>query len=186
MTLFANSPGMLSLVLIFPTALLLIVPRRESGTPLPSNLRTPSPNRAQYAPTSPHDQQSPTVQLPALTTYRAHMMLMTVLSILAVDFPVFPRSLAKCETYGVSLVSTAQQFYSTIRLIAWDFIDGSGCGFVRVFTRNSFRGTDYKVPGSFIFSTKAKDRQGTTEIPTNMDSRLLAFNRSKTVRLSCE
>ncbi|KAF9781098.1 GWT1-domain-containing protein [Thelephora terrestris] len=104
MTLFANSPGMLSLVLIFPTALLLIVPRRESGTPLPSNLRTPSPNRAQYAPTSPHDQQSPIVQLPALTTYRAHMMLMTVLSILAVDFPVFPRSLAKCETYGVSLM----------------------------------------------------------------------------------
>jgi hypothetical protein len=32
------------------------------------------------------------------------MMLMTVLAILAVDFPVFPRALAKCETYGVSLV----------------------------------------------------------------------------------
>jgi phosphatidylinositol glycan class W len=31
-------------------------------------------------------------------------MLMTVLAILAVDFPVFPRILAKCETYGVSLV----------------------------------------------------------------------------------
>jgi hypothetical protein len=31
-------------------------------------------------------------------------MLMTVLAILAVDFPVFPRTLAKCETYGVSLV----------------------------------------------------------------------------------
>lgn len=42
--------------------------------------------------------------LPALSTYRAHMMLMTVLAILAVDFPVFPRALAKCETFGVSLV----------------------------------------------------------------------------------
>ena len=32
------------------------------------------------------------------------MMLVTVLAILAVDFPVFPRMLAKCETYGVSFV----------------------------------------------------------------------------------
>ncbi|KIJ92074.1 hypothetical protein K443DRAFT_685479 [Laccaria amethystina LaAM-08-1] len=31
-------------------------------------------------------------------------MLMTILTILAVDFPVFSRSLTKCETYGVSLV----------------------------------------------------------------------------------
>ena len=42
--------------------------------------------------------------LPAVTTWRAHMMLMTSLCILAVDFPVFPRELAKCETFGVSLV----------------------------------------------------------------------------------
>lgn len=42
--------------------------------------------------------------LPALSTYRAHMMLMTIICILAVDFPVFPRELAKCETFGVSLV----------------------------------------------------------------------------------
>ncbi len=32
------------------------------------------------------------------------MLLMTILAILAVDFPVFPRSLAKCESFGVSLV----------------------------------------------------------------------------------
>jgi hypothetical protein len=40
----------------------------------------------------------------ALTTCRAHMMLMAVLAILAVDFPVFPRYLVKCETFGASLV----------------------------------------------------------------------------------
>jgi phosphatidylinositol glycan class W len=40
----------------------------------------------------------------AVTIWRAHMMLMTVLCILAVDFQVFPRALAKCESFGVSIV----------------------------------------------------------------------------------
>lgn len=39
-----------------------------------------------------------------VTVYRAHMMLMTVLCILAVDFPVFPRALAKAENFGLSLM----------------------------------------------------------------------------------
>ena len=157
MTLFANSPGMLSLVLLFPTALLLIVPRRESGTPLPSNLKSPSPNRTQYASNPAHGQHSPIIQLPALTTYRAHMILMTVLSILAVDFPVFPRSLAKCETYGVSLVGAVQWFLSETSLTVWGLADGLGCGFVCVLPRGGFRNPNYQVPGSFAFSTEAKN-----------------------------
>lgn len=99
-TLFANSPGLLSLILLFPTALLMLVPRRELGIPLPSNVTSSirgSSSEVQAV-------KSFISQLPALTTYRSHMLLMTTLSILAVDFPVFPRSLAKCETYGVSLV----------------------------------------------------------------------------------
>lgn len=42
--------------------------------------------------------------VPYLTIYRSHMILMTIIAILAVDFPVFPRYLAKCESFGVSLV----------------------------------------------------------------------------------
>ncbi|KAG6842408.1 hypothetical protein C0991_007538 [Blastosporella zonata] len=57
------------------------------------------PLSTQSIPTAP---QIP--PLPAVTIYRAHMMLMTILGILAVDFPVFPRALAKCETFGVSLM----------------------------------------------------------------------------------
>ncbi|RDB28918.1 GPI-anchored wall transfer protein 1 [Hypsizygus marmoreus] len=96
MTLFANHAAFLSLLLLAPTALLLLLPRQQSGTPLPS----PSSPRLPSAP----EPQSRLAPLASLTVYRAHMMLMTILAILAVDFPVFPRSLAKCETFGVSLM----------------------------------------------------------------------------------
>jgi phosphatidylinositol glycan class W len=43
---------------------------------------------------------------PFLSVYRAQMMLMTIVAILAVDFPVFPREFGKCEGWGTSLVST--------------------------------------------------------------------------------
>lgn len=44
-------------------------------------------------------------RLPFLTVYRAHMMVMTIHCILAVDFPMFPRHQGKCEVFGTSLVS---------------------------------------------------------------------------------
>ncbi|KAG6911371.1 hypothetical protein DXG01_001042 [Tephrocybe rancida] len=99
MTLFANSPAWLSLLLLVPTGLLLLLPQQPLGTPLPS----PGSPRPRQSSTQPSlTPQIPT--LPAVTVYRAHMMLMTILGILAVDFPVFPRTLAKCETFGVSLM----------------------------------------------------------------------------------
>jgi phosphatidylinositol glycan class W len=114
MTLFAHRPGTLSAILLLPTAFIcLLFPPHQSGTPLPSggSPRSPVP---QCASSSHHDkpskqgagspEQAETTRLSALSTYRAHMMLVTVLAILAVDFTVFPRRLAKCETYGVSFV----------------------------------------------------------------------------------
>ncbi|KAJ7102724.1 GWT1-domain-containing protein [Mycena epipterygia] len=106
MTLFANNPVSLSFLLLVPTAFILLRnPRLDSFMPLPGSSLGPAPSPL----SSPSSRAPPTkpgglVPLPALTTYRAHMMLMTILGILAVDFPVFPRSLAKCESYGVSLM----------------------------------------------------------------------------------
>lgn len=106
MTLFAEAPGALSLLLLVPMFVLLLLPPLERGTPLPAESRdeVASPNGRSRAETPPTYLSQSLRPLPALTTYRAHMMLMTILSILAVDFPVFPRVLAKCETYGVSLM----------------------------------------------------------------------------------
>ncbi|KAG2130144.1 GWT1-domain-containing protein [Suillus bovinus] len=108
MTLFAEAPGALSFLLLVPMLVLLLLPPLERGTPLPAESRDElaSQNGRSRADTPPtHSSQSEFIRpLPALTTYRAHMMLMTILCILAVDFPVFPRILAKCETYGVSLM----------------------------------------------------------------------------------
>ncbi|KAA1475282.1 GWT1-domain-containing protein [Dentipellis sp. KUC8613] len=105
-TLFADHPTVLILLLVAPTALLLLlIPPRESGTPLPSNSPQASPSvPSRVLRTKGGTDTLSIAPLPALSTYRAHMMLMTVLGILAVDFPVFPRALAKCETYGVSIM----------------------------------------------------------------------------------
>ncbi|KAJ7057956.1 GWT1-domain-containing protein [Mycena amicta] len=92
MTLFANKPVLLAFLLLVPAALIYARSSSSGGTMLPGSVAGARKSGSSITP------------LPALSTYRAHMMLMTVLGILAVDFPVFPRALAKCESYGVSLM----------------------------------------------------------------------------------
>ncbi|KAJ3542969.1 hypothetical protein NM688_g5917 [Phlebia brevispora] len=108
-TLFAETPVILICMILVPTAVLLLVPPSEPGTPLPSNhshSRASSPPRSASVASdgSVRDALPSVPPLPALTTYRAHMLLLTFICILAVDFRVFPRSLAKCETFGVSMM----------------------------------------------------------------------------------
>ena len=103
MTLFAMSPMLLSILHLFPASLLCIIPRRESESPLPL-LNPLIPPRHSSAPMPAPVSSSQIAPLPVLTVYRAHMLVMTTLSILAVDFRVFPCELVKREAFAVSLV----------------------------------------------------------------------------------
>lgn len=174
MTLFADRPGTLSVGLLLPTAFIyFFFPPRESGTPLPS-AGTASPRASSsphLTPGSYHDEtsrqhsasseQPEMTRLSALSTYRAHMMLLTVLAILAVDFSVFPRTLAKCETYGVSfvrflLVLATFLWYSKLRAS----VDGHGRRRVCIFPRNCLCDPShpvYHIPGGFKTAALAPD-----------------------------
>ena len=102
MTLFANHLTILFVLLLVPNGLLFYSPMPKSGTPLPMRKPPVSSNSTSSSQAS----QVRIPPLPALTTYRAHMMYTTVLSILRVvgDFPVFPRNFVNYETFWVSLV----------------------------------------------------------------------------------
>jgi len=112
MTFFAKNPLTLDAILLLPLALIVFLVPERSYQSLPSSRPNSQPPSPVLRPTGDSKTEeelkklSPKIMpLPALTTYRAHMLVMTFLAILAVDFPLFPRYLAKCETFGVSLVS---------------------------------------------------------------------------------
>ena len=147
MTLFADHPTILFALLSVPTGLLLYSPMPKSGTPLP--LRQPP-----VSSTSTSSNQVRIPALPALTTYRAHMMLMTVLSILAVDFPVFPRNLVKCETFGVSLVWTVISVFLSFNI--WKILDGPWCRIFCVFAGRCICYTNYQKPHLSNFPSRVQ------------------------------
>lgn len=82
----------------------------DIGSPQPQRHASPV-KRDPPTPTHTHLPHSragrplrPRTHLPFLSVYRSHMMVMTVLAILAVDFPVFPRVLGKTEDWGTGLM----------------------------------------------------------------------------------
>lgn len=109
MTLFARNPILLCILLFLPVPFVpLLATKRDDPPPLSpigiSRPPWPAGPAEDGAPLDKNKECRKIMPLPALTIYRSHMLLMTFFAILAVDFPVFPRTLAKCETFGVSLV----------------------------------------------------------------------------------
>ena len=186
-TLFADSPGLLCLLMTIPPGLLLMLPRRESGSFLPSALRhsrEPSRTSSTSRDSSPSSALSmPIPPLPALTTYRAHMLLLTFICILAVDFPVFPRELAKCETYGVSLVSVP----SILRLLTTHRCsDGHRRRFLRLLTGHRVRNPSCQEPSTPHRSAPTEGVFGIAKVLSGAPSRLPEDHLSQGYRVSSE
>lgn len=99
-TLFAERPLLLAALTLIAQWPLTAFVRAYWTPPKPEPLAQPA------TPTVPLGPNAMARNRPvaALNAYRAHMMILTCLSILAVDFPVYPRFLAKCESYGTSMV----------------------------------------------------------------------------------
>lgn len=90
-------PLLLNIFLISPAVLLFLT---KPG-PRPQKAKPP---KKQTKNDQPKDKDDTLPIHPFLTTYRAAMMIVTCIAILAVDFRVFPRRFAKVENWGTSLM----------------------------------------------------------------------------------
>lgn len=103
-TLYSNAPLLLNILLILPVILLLLRPKRARGAQKAKPPRpTSNQNEIQGRLDGTQKDQDP-APVPFLTSYRGSMLVVTCISILAVDFSVFPRRFAKVENWGTSLM----------------------------------------------------------------------------------
>lgn len=102
-TLYSSAPIILNLLIILPALFLSLL--------RPKTTRQKKTHKPDLAKISKHvpteggaDDLDPLPVRPFITAYRAAMMIITCLAILAVDFNIFPRRFAKVETWGTSLM----------------------------------------------------------------------------------
>lgn len=97
-TAYSSAPLLLNIFLVTPAILLFVTQPRlrspqKAKPPRKSTAKNDTPEQAGSLPIHPF-----------LTMYRAAMMVVTCVAILAVDFRVFPRRFGKVENWGTSLM----------------------------------------------------------------------------------
>ena len=94
-------------------------------------------------------------------------MLMTVFSILAVDFPVFPRNLVKCEIFGVSLAWHLDCEILFLSVNIKRNLDGLWCRIFCVLARRWYLLTTYQRPRLSNFSNPVLVYTCSSQIASN-------------------
>lgn len=135
-TTYSSAPVVLDILLVLPAIILLCISLPKKSQPkVPSN----SP---------PGDGVSanldPLPARPFITAYRGGMMIITCLSILAVDFKVFPRRFAKVETWGTSLMD----------LGVGSFVFSAGVVSARSIIRDRLAGNTGSIGSRLLISTR--------------------------------
>ncbi|KAK5134690.1 hypothetical protein LTR08_006205 [Meristemomyces frigidus] len=104
-TVYSGGPQVLLGLMFLPAIATYLQPAAESKASKKSLVKVGANGKA----TGNEDETSaadldPLPVKPFITAYRGAMMIITCISILAVDFPVFPRRFAKTEAFGTSLM----------------------------------------------------------------------------------
>jgi glucosaminylphosphatidylinositol acyltransferase len=100
-TLWSSTPLLLTGMLVTPAILIYFLPQNTSK----KKPKLPPSSKVNTGTSKARKDGLGVLSLkPFLTQYRGSMLVLTCLSILAVDFRVFPRRFAKVETWGTSLM----------------------------------------------------------------------------------